>query len=535
MNNWDALALAPDRVSVTDEDGRTYLLTATAEGAYGGPDDLSVFALPKADDGGLAIGLSAPKTAVRRVHLRWRVPLAEGVRLLGDHWERGYGDLEWRGIVPERRMPWYFLATRGDETNGVGVETGAGAVCWWQADTDGVSLTLDVSNGAKGVLLGDRALHAATVHVWTARPGESAMEAARGLCRKLSPAPRLPASPVYGSNDWYWAYGRNSAETVLRDAESVASLAPAGENRPWVVIDDGWQVTEGPARGAPWVGGRHFPDVPGLAERLRGMGVRPGIWMRPLLSHEKLPGVPHLPVRRATGAYNDRILDPSAPEALAVIADDVRLLTDGYGFELVKHDFSTYDLFGQWGFEMDDLLTAGDWHFADRSRTTAEIIRSLYQTIRDAAGKALIIGCNTVGHLGAGLFEIQRTGDDTSGREWERTRKMGINTLAFRMPQHGTFFAADADCVGLTPQVPWRLNRQWLDLLARSGTPLFVSPHPDALNDDTRAALREAFALAAAPQEPAEPLDWLATTCPRRWRFGDGEEVTYHWHHDEGG
>ena len=37
-----------------------------------------------------------------------------------------------------------------------------------------------------------------------------------------------------------------------------------------------------------------------------------------------------------------------------------------------------------------------------------------------------------------------RTGDDTSGRIWERTRRMGVNTLAFRLPQHNAFYHIDA-------------------------------------------------------------------------------------------
>jgi alpha-galactosidase len=57
---------------------------------------------------------------------------------------------------------------------------------------------------------------------------------------------------------------------------------------------------------------------------------------------------------------------------------------------------------------------------------------------------------------------------------------MGVNTLAFRGAQHGAFYVADADCVGVTNAVPWVYNRQWPDLLAR-GTMLFVSLAPDAL------------------------------------------------------
>jgi alpha-galactosidase len=173
----------------------------------------------------------------------------------------------------------------------------------------------------------------------------------------------------------------------------------------------------------------------------------------------------------------DNPLDPSVPEVLEMVRTDIKRLS-GWGFELIKHDFSTFDIFGQWGVNMKESMTRNGWHFADRTRTSAEIVVDLYRAIREAAGDTLIIGCNTIGHLAAGLVELQRTGDDTSGREWERTRRYGINTLAFRMAQHGAFFAVDADCVGLTNDVPWNFNAQWLDLLARSGTPLFVSASP---------------------------------------------------------
>ena len=112
-----------------------------------------------------------------------------------------------------------------------------------------------------------------------------------------------------------------------------------------------------------------------------------------------------------------------------------------WGYELVKHDFSTYDLLGKWGFEMGAEPTFAGWSLHDRSRTNAEVMLDLYEAIRKTAGEqTLLLGCNTVGHLGAGIFELQRTGDDTSGEHWERTRKMGVNTLAFRLAQNGTFF-----------------------------------------------------------------------------------------------
>ncbi|MEJ7664678.1 MAG: hypothetical protein WKG07_36765 [Hymenobacter sp.] len=174
------------------------------------------------------------------------------------------------------------------------------------------------------------------------------------------------------------------------------------------------------------------------------------------------------------------VLDPTIAENVALIQRNF-VTYQKWGYELVKHDFTTYDLLGRWGFEMGGGFTAPGWRFTDNTRTTAEVILDLYRAIRAAAGPAYLLGCNTVGHLGAGLFEISRIGDDTSGLEWDRTRKMGVNTLGFRLMQHSKFFAADGDCVGLTPKVPWAKNEQWLRLLARSGAPLLVSAQPEAV------------------------------------------------------
>lgn len=72
---------------------------------------------------------------------------------------------------------------------------------------------------------------------------------------------------------------------------------------------------------------------------------------------------------------------------------------------------------------------------------------------------ALILGCNTIGHLGAGYMHINRTADDTSGKCWERTRRIGINSLAFRLSQHRKFYEIDTDCVGIGGPIGWNDNR----------------------------------------------------------------------------
>jgi alpha-galactosidase len=178
---------------------------------------------------------------------------------------------------------------------------------------------------------------------------------------------------------------------------------------------------------------------------------------------------------------------------------------------------------------MGSSLTNYNWKFAEgQQRTTAEVIGEFYRAIRTAAADSLVIGCNTVSHLSAGLFEICRIGDDTSGEEWIRVPQMGVNALAFRAVQQGAFYVADPDCVGVTTKILWTLNRQWLDLVSRSGTTTFVSIAPDALGEQQRSDLRDALSRAAQPQPLGEPLDWMETESPRRWRLM-GKTERYDW------
>ena len=114
------IARLPDSVTLFSEAGSVKLECSGQEWHTG---DVTVETV--CNGGHLDIVVTAERSAVERLKIRWRGETPVGVRILGDHWERGYGDLEWRGVVPERVMPWYFLACDGSTTCGCGVKTGA--------------------------------------------------------------------------------------------------------------------------------------------------------------------------------------------------------------------------------------------------------------------------------------------------------------------------------------------------------------------------------------------------------------------------
>ena len=111
-----------------------------------------------------------------------------------------------------------------------------------------------------------------------------------------------------------------------------------------MVIDDCWQEHHrlDEYNGGPWTKGNdRFPDMKGLADKLEKKGVRPGIWVRLLLNEdENIPNEWRI-------SYND-CLDPSHPDALEYIRKDIERICD-WGYTLIKHDFSTFDLFGKMG------------------------------------------------------------------------------------------------------------------------------------------------------------------------------------------
>lgn len=520
----------PDFIELTTE---TKTVTAKWENDDYNLDDINVNL--NQDNEHLAIFLTAQTSKVKWIKLRWNnLSWDKNVRFLGDAWERGYGDMEWKGMNPNRFMPWYFCAKSEAKSICYGVKVRPSAMCFWQVDSLGMTLFLDVRCGGSGVNLKGRVIKLADVIACEMRDCTS-FEAMQEFCGQMCEDPILPKYPVYGSNNWYYAYGKSSESEILADCDYILNLTKDIENKPYMVIDDCWQEHHrlNEYNGGPWTkGNEKFPDMKALAEKLVQKGVRPGIWVRLLLNEDEN-------IKNEWRLSHNNCIDPTNPEALNYIKEDIKRICN-WGYTLIKHDFSTFDLFGKWGFQMSPLVTDDGWHFYDDSLTSAEVVKLLYKAILDASveasnGEALILGCNTIGHLGAGYMHINRTGDDTSGVIWERTRFMGVNTLAFRLPQHGKFYEIDADCVGIDGGISWSMNKQWADVLAKSGTPLFISVRPNILDETEKQELHEILKVASKQEHHVIPVDWEETTSPEHWQDKDHDiDCKYQWFEETG-
>lgn len=533
-----AAGIAAEEITLPSEvlallgDGE-HVLQRNGKGSYT-YREVTVRLLPSA--GALRVVVESPVQALYHVRLRWSTPSLKATRVLGDHWERTYGDVGFDPFSPARKMPWYFIAHDDQSATCFGVKTGCSSIAWWQAGDNSLQLTLDTRNGGTGVRLGDRALSAAEILTVKSREGENVFATGRRFCHLLCEKPRRAKDRIYGINDWYYAYGNNNPALILEQTSIMTDLAPSVDNRPFSLVDAGWAYYSPMLPGdGGWMDDFSRPNdkfkgmgMGPLADRIKKLGMRPALWTRPLCAaHDDLKSL-LLPAIPGRDDPKYPVLDPTIEENLARVTRNITLYRE-WGYEMVKHDFSTYDILGKWGFQMTNDITTGGWGFRDPGYTTAEIMLRLYKTIREAAGdQVYIIGCNTMSHLSAGVFEMNRIGDDTSGKEWARTRKMGVNTLGFRMIQHEIFYAADGDCVGLTKDIDWSKNKQWMELVAGSGTPLFISAQPDALGEEQKRSVRESFGLAARELPAGEPLDWLTNHFPKEWKL-NGERRVFDW------
>ena len=487
-------------------------------------------------DGNGDLCVSSPVRGLCGIRLSWRSQIPPGAKVYKDAWERTGGTAGWYPVGGSPSLPWYTLIDRGGAVDGYGVAVQPGSFACWAVGADGLFLRLDLRAGSAPVELGDRRLVACRLVQRAGRAGERAFAAARAMAKAMCPVSRLPKEPVFGYNDWYCAYGKNTASNFLADAAYITKCAEGLAVRPYVVMDDGWQPMnpwEIQSRGGdfqsgrgPWTGSaaRFAMPMPEFTKAVAALGARPGLWYRPFRAHDDTPDG----MRMKDDA---RYFDPTLPEVEKVVREDIRRFRS-WGMKLVKIDYLVGDCMRAMEADMDDTPIVRTLTWRDRSRTTAEVVLGLYRAMRDAAGDDMVvIGCNAFNHFAAGLFELQRTGGDTSGRQWSQTRKHGVNTLGMRAHQDGIFFSVDADCAGLAAAgaVPWANNRQWIDLLGRSGTATFVSWFRDLATEEVRRAIAAAYAHAAAGPATAEPLDWQETPFPCRWRTADGMTHTYCW------
>ena len=435
---------------------------------------------------------------VKYLKLRFRGELSFVDKVYGDTWERSgkEAELEWRSISRSRMMPWFCYLVGDGQMMCYGVKTGANCFASWVIDAHGVTLFLNLTNGAGGTDLKEPIVACELVEL-LGEKNEDAYKVASRFSAMLCDKPKLPREPIFGVNNWYWAYGKISYESVMEETDHLMRMCKGTRHRPYMIIDDGWQLNrtygEGYYIGGPWLPNERFSDMAKTAEDIHKKGAKAGIWFRPLLTLGDVPEEAKLQAFPSGGV----LLDPSHPYTLERVRKDAATLR-GWGYDLIKHDFSTMDFFGAaplTAYKCSYELYKRQKQPFDKTKTNAMIIKELYKAIQDGAGETDVIACNAIGHLCAGIHTIYRTGDDTSGRSFEWTVRNGLNTT-MRLPLNDTLYRADPDCAAFTETVDASFNLDFLEMCALTGMTTLASVTPGILNDSEMKRINEIFRIA---------------------------------------
>lgn len=459
---------------------------------------------------------------VKYLKLRFSGDLSAVDKVYGDQWER-VGEpsfLQWTALRAGRILPWFCYVKSGEKLSCYGVKTGADCFAAFQVDTAGITLFLNLCNGVNGTDLQQPLLACEVVEMVDCE-GDVYQIASQFSCL-LCDCPVLPKTPIFGVNNWYWAYGNISKESVLEETDYLLEMTKGSKNQPYMIIDDGWQKNRIPGAGnyigGEWTPNEKFGDMCALTQSIHEKGAKAGLWFRPLLTREEIPDEAKL--SEENGGF---VLDPSHPFTLEKVYQDAKRIR-GWGFDLIKHDFTTIDATGLSVLQAEKHvaeMTAKNRSFYDKTKTTATIIKNLYKAIQEGAGDAEVIGCNTIGHLSAGIHSITRVGHDTSGRSFEWTRRNGINSF-MRLPLNGALYNVDPDCAAFTEKVDAEINLDFLEVCALTGMTTLASVTPHILTEAQMLRINEIFRIADKQTENYGIVDYDNNESPERFVSKDG-------------
>lgn len=464
---------------------------------------------------------------VKYLKLRFNGDFSFVDKVYGDQWERSSfrSALEWRSVMSNRILPWFCYLRGENQTACYGIKTGADCFALWQVDTHGITLFLNLCCGNDGTDLKEPLLACEVVHL-VGKEGEDVYKTARAFSKLMCERPVLPKTPVFGLNNWYWAYGDISREIVIAETDYLMQMTAGCKNKPYMVIDAGWQRDymqgETAYNGGPWTANNRFGNMERMADEIHVRGAMAGLWERPLLTRDVVPDE-----AKVASSNGGNILDPTHPFAIEKIYNDTSMIR-GWGYELIKHDFTSVDLTGLPQKHDYELFAPGRQLF-DRTKTTASVFKNLYRTIQRAAGDAEVIGCNVYGHLSAGIHSIQRTGGDTSGHAYEWTKRDGVNTV-MRLPTNNIFYNADPDCAAFTDCVPADINLDFLEMCAYTGMVTIASVTPNSLTEEEMKRIREIFRIADSSEFQLGIANYDKTAEPEIFVSEDGKTVKkYDW------
>ncbi|THF80756.1 alpha-galactosidase [Cohnella fermenti] len=366
--------------------------------------------------------------------------------------------------------------------------------------------------------------------------------------------------PATGWLSWYYYYGTVTERDIVENAEAMKELAAL---RPeYVVIDSGWFLETG---FGDWEANSKFGSgMKELADRIRELGFKPGLWLSPLLADAgsllvrdhpdwllRKNGVPVAGMNPSGSDVLELheknnikfVLDLTHPQVLAYLGDVVRRVVREWGYRYIKLDFLVRALF----------TDQGNHSSVDREQvffpgmTTVQAYRNAMSTIREAAGEdCYILGCAaplfaSLGHL----IDANRMTPDITRRNyvqgqerpsaWELVR-ICAKAMAARYFLNGRGGFNDPDALVVRGHEPEGLSddyaptldeaRVWAGVVALSGGLLFCNDRLSTLEAERRPMLSQLFPVGPAA---AVPVDFFNEDIPAVWKLPlerDGQRWT---------
>jgi hypothetical protein len=332
---------------------------------------------------------------------------------------------------------------------------------------------------------------------------------------------RAPVKVPVGWADWYFAYGTTDEDEALKNLDFVArELKDFGVE--YFEIDSAWQLgvetTTPPdnlVAGGPWVPNSKFPHgMKWFADRIREECLKPGIWVRPFQM------IDDAPERKAhPDWFNEKgQMDFSNPAVQLWVKNLFTMFVDDWGYQYIKFDFPSFDLFNEWGPKLfEDHSAHMELH--DQTKTNIQAYRESLNALREStAGKAFLLACNSVMPATLGLADSFRIGDDVG--DWGRTFKYGVKSVSARYYTNGIYWSNDPDC--LVVREPFTLDqaRMWASLIALSGGVVFMSERVYALPPERLEIIKKVlpvFANEGKGYSSGRPIDLPDRQVPEVW------------------
>ena len=356
---------------------------------------------------------------------------------------------------------------------------------------------------------------------------------ARELDIRLPPQPTVfctwYAPPPYG--------GPSDAKHLIENVGiAITNLGPYGFSV--AQIDDGWQA--GLKRTEPASSPRKnftmanpdggYPDgMLDTADKLKAMGVTPGLWFMPFAGTATDPWFAEHQdwfVKTASGQPYDTpwggdSLDMTYDPARAYLSNVVQRITHEWGYQYIKIDgmwmgTATRQLYPNTGYKEDGI---GEAIFHDPTASNIEAFRRGMKLVRRTAGPGVfILGCNSPQNMrvyGAsmGYLDAMRVGPDNKPQWASMLRGPTFGSRNYFL--NGRVWYNDPDPVYVRPMVPYNDARTLCSWVAISGF-LDVSSEAYAELPPERMELLKRT-MPAHGLLSVRPVDFFENDPPRAW------------------